>query len=139
MGVAKTKPHPYLANNAFPGTWRPNTKILPDWSLINFFQPKKTSCGCIYEKNYTHYHARMNFIPLFIDLTLRSSFIGTFLLYTPMGRGRGIPPILLPKSSCVCIPCLKSVAPRACLAKVPFLAFFGPDIKIEMGVVKYIT
>ena len=48
--------------------------------------------------------------------------------------------LLLPKSSCVCIPYIKSVAPRGCLVKVPFLAFFfffGPDIKTEMGVVIY--
>ena len=32
----------------------------------------------------------------------------------------------------------KSVAPRVCLVKVPFLAFFfGPDIITEMGVVIY--
>ena len=47
--------------------------------------------------------------------------------------------MLLPKSSCVCMPCIKSIAPRVCLVKVPFLAFFGPDIKTEMGAVIYIT
>ena len=31
----------------------------------------------------------------------------------------------------------KSVTPRVCLAKVPFLASFGPDMKTEMGVVIY--
>ena len=44
-----------------------------------------------------------------------------------MGRGvlpEGIPLMLLPKSSYVCIPCIKSVAPRVCLVKAPFLAFF---------------
>ena len=43
--------------------------------------------------------------------------------------------IFLPKSSCVCIPCFKSVAPRICLVKVPFLAlfFFVPDIKNRNG------
>ena len=46
--------------------------------------------------------------------------------------------MLPPKASCVCIPCFKSVNPRVCLAKVPFLAYFGPDMKIEMGVVIYI-
>ena len=45
--------------------------------------------------------------------------------------------MLLPKSSCVCIPCIKSIAPMVCLANVPFLAFFGPDMKAEMGVVIY--
>ena len=46
--------------------------------------------------------------------------------------------MLLLKSSCVCISCIKTVAPGACLAKVPFLAFFGgPDIKTEMAVVIY--
>ena len=45
--------------------------------------------------------------------------------------------MLLQKSSCVCIPCIKSVAPRVCLVKVPFLAFFGPGIITEMGVVIY--
>ena len=37
--------------------------------------------------------------------------------------------MLLPKSSFVCIPRFKSVAPRVCLAKVLFLPFFGPNIK----------
>ena len=45
--------------------------------------------------------------------------------------------MLLSKSSCACIPHIKSVAPRVCLAKVPFLAIFGPDMKTEMGVVIY--
>ena len=43
--------------------------------------------------------------------------------------------MLLPKSSCVYIPYIKSVAPRVCLAKVLFLASFGPDMKTEVGVV----
>ena len=43
--------------------------------------------------------------------------------------------MLLSKSSCVCIPCIKSVAPRVCLAEVTFLAFFGPDIITQMGVI----
>ena len=43
--------------------------------------------------------------------------------------------MLLPKSSCVCIPCNKSVAQRVCIVKVPFWPFFRPDIKTEMGVV----
>ena len=33
--------------------------------------------------------------------------------------------------------CFKSVAPKVCLAKVPFLAFFGPDMNSGMGVVIY--
>ena len=33
--------------------------------------------------------------------------------------------MLLPKSSCVCIQCFKSVVPRICLVRVPFLAFLG--------------
>ena len=45
--------------------------------------------------------------------------------------------MLLPKSICVCIPCFKSVAPRVCMTKVLFLAFFGPDMNTEMGVVIY--
>ena len=45
--------------------------------------------------------------------------------------------MLLPKTSCVCIPCIKSVAPRACLTKVPFLALFWPDTNKEMAVVIY--
>ena len=45
--------------------------------------------------------------------------------------------MLLTKSICVCIPCFKSVAPRVCMAKVPFLTFFRPDMNIEMGVVIY--
>ena len=45
--------------------------------------------------------------------------------------------MLLRKSICVCIPCFKSFAPRVCLAKVPFLAFLGPVMNTEMGVVIY--
>ena len=43
--------------------------------------------------------------------------------------------MLLPKSICVFIPCYKSVAPRVCMAKVPFLFRFlgGPDMDTEMG------
>ena len=37
--------------------------------------------------------------------------------------------MLLPKSSCVCMPCFKPVAPRVYLTRVPFLAFIRPDIK----------
>ena len=47
--MAKARPHPYLVNNAFPGTWRPHAKILSDWLLISF-SAKITSCGCGYEK-----------------------------------------------------------------------------------------
>ena len=47
--------------------------------------------------------------------------------------------MFLPKSSCVYIPYVKSVAPRVCLAKVPFLASFGPDMKTEVGVVNICT
>ena len=43
--------------------------------------------------------------------------------------------MLLPKSSCVYIPYIKSVTQRFCLAKVTFLASFGPDMKTEVGVV----
>ena len=43
--------------------------------------------------------------------------------------------MLFPKSVCVCILCFKSVPPRLCPAKVPFLAYFGPDVNTEMGVV----
>ena len=35
----------------------------------------------------------------------------------------------------VYIPYTKSVIPRVCLVKVPFLASFGPDMKTEVGVV----
>ena len=41
--------------------------------------------------------------------------------------------MLLSKSSCVCIPCFKFVAPKVCLAKVPFLAFFGPNMNTKNG------
>ena len=41
--------------------------------------------------------------------------------------------MLLPKSSCEYIPYIKSVAPRVCLAKVPFLAL--TQKKEEVGVV----
>ena len=47
--------------------------------------------------------------------------------------------MLLSKSSCVCMPCFKSVAPKVCLTKVLFVAIFWPDINTKMGVVIYIT
>ena len=43
--------------------------------------------------------------------------------------------MLLPNSSCVYIQSFKSVTPRVCLAKVPFLAFIGINMKTLMGVV----
>ena len=47
--------------------------------------------------------------------------------------------MLLPKSSCVRIPRIKSVAPWVCLVKVPFfLPFFGPDMKTDVGVITMI-
>ena len=52
--------------------------------------------------------------------------------------------MLLPKLSCVYIPCIKSVSLSVCLAKVLFLAFFGgggggggPYMITEMGMVIY--
>ena len=45
--------------------------------------------------------------------------------------------MLLPKSSCVYMPHIKSVVPRVCLAKVPFLDSFGPDTERKVGVVIY--
>ena len=45
--------------------------------------------------------------------------------------------MLLPKSSCVCIPCFKFVAPRICLVKYHFWLFWGPDIETEMGAVMH--
>ena len=45
--------------------------------------------------------------------------------------------MLLGKSVCVCIPCFKCVSPRVCMAKIPVLALFGPDMNIEMGVIIY--
>ena len=41
VAVAMARPHPYLVNNAFLYASRPNAKIFPDWSLINFFKAKK--------------------------------------------------------------------------------------------------
>ena len=41
-------------------------------------------------------------------------------------------------SSCVCIPYIKSVPPRVCLVKIPFLAFFLPKVKTVLGVVVFI-
>ena len=36
VAMAMARPHPYLVNYAYLGTWRPHAKILPDWSLLNF-------------------------------------------------------------------------------------------------------
>ena len=86
----------------------------------------------------------MNLISLFIDLTqlvqllFRSSFIGTYLLYTPMGRGVTRRDSAHFTPTVKCIPGIESVAPRLFLVIVPFLPFFfGPNIKTEMGVVIY--
>ena len=59
MGVAIAKPHPYVVNNAFPGTW----------PLINFFS-QNNFVGVAME-NYTHYHGHMCLImsPRFLDST----------------------------------------------------------------------
>ena len=43
--------------------------------------------------------------------------------------------MLLPKSSYVYIPYIRSVTPRICLAKILFFASFGSDMKTEVGVV----
>ena len=63
--------------------------------------------------------------------------VGPFSLYTPMGRGvaRRDPTHVTPKVK-LCMYTM-SVAPRVCPAKVQFLAFFGPNMKIEMCVVTY--
>ena len=54
-----------------------------------------------------------------------------------MGRGvaRRDPTHVTPKIKLCIHTIVKSVAPRVCAAKVPFLASFGPDIKIEVGVI----
>ena len=54
-----------------------------------------------------------------------------------MGRGvaRRDPAHVTPKVKCGCRPCFKSVGPRA--GKVPFLSFFGLDMKTEMGIVVF--
>ena len=41
--------------------------------------------------------------------------------------------MLHPKSSCVCIPCIKPVTPTVCHAKVPFLAFFLAQYEFRYG------
>ena len=47
-------------------------------------------------------------------------------------------PMLIPESSCVCIPSLRAVTPRVCFAKVRFkLSFFWPDPKTGKGVALY--
>ena len=50
--MTKARPHPYLVNNAFPGTSRQHAKNLLDWSLINFFQPKQTPVGVTMIKSH---------------------------------------------------------------------------------------
>ena len=45
--------------------------------------------------------------------------------------------MLLPKSNCVCMPCIKSVPPRACLAKVPFLTLFNQSYQIGVHLERY--
>ena len=58
-------------------------------------------------------------------MLFRSSFSGTFSLYT--GVARRDPTMLFPKSSCVRIPCFKSVTPRVCMDKYHIGLFGGPD------------
>ena len=50
------------------------------------------------------------------------------------GVSRKNPTHVTQNSIFVCIPCFKSVSP---MAKVPFLAFWGPNMNMEMGVVIY--
>ena len=65
--------------------------------------------------------------PLGLSIIQIDNFFGTISLYTSMGRGiaRRDSAHFTFKSSCVCIPCFKFVAPRICLVKLPFLTFFG--------------
>ena len=44
------------------------------------------------------------------------------------------PAHVTPRVNCVCIPSFMSVASRDSLAKVSFLAFFGPDTNTRIGV-----
>ena len=56
----------------------------------------------------------------------RIAIFGIFILTRPE-KGvclGGTQPMLLPQSSCVCIPSFRSVTPRVCLVKVPFFGFF---------------
>ena len=48
-----------------------------------------------------------------------------------------IPPLLLPKLSCIFIPCIKSVTPKVFLAQVLFTAFLGPYMNTKKDVVIY--
>ena len=64
MGVAIAKPHPYVLNNAFLGTWRPHTYFLLAWSLINFFPSQNNFQWVWLWKKNTHYHAHMCLIML---------------------------------------------------------------------------
>ena len=43
----------------------------------------------------------------------------------------------LSKSSCGCMPTFKSVPPKVCLTKVPFVAIFWPDRNTKIDVVIY--
>ena len=43
--------------------------------------------------------------------------------------------MLLSKSSNVCIPIIRSIAPRVCLAQEPFLAIFVLNVNTGRGVV----
>ena len=74
--------------------------------------------------------------PIFIQ---KSFFCGTSSLYTPMGSGvaRRDPAHVTHKVNLCMHTIFKSVAPRVCMAKVPFLALFGPDMNIEIGVAIY--
>ena len=74
------------------------------------------------------------FFVVFLVVFVLLFFCDTFSLYTPIGKGvaKRDPTHVTPKLSlCLHAMFLESVS----LTKVSFLAFFGPDVKTEMGVV----
>ena len=68
----------------------------------------------------------MTGIGTLVQVLSKVQFFGILALYTKekVWPG-GMPPVLFPQSSCVCIQRFRSVTPRVCLVKVPFSAFLA--------------
>ena len=74
---------------------------------------------------------------MFVDLIpLVQALLGSFF-YTPMGRGvaKRDPTHVTPKVKLCIHTIYQACHSKGLLAKVPFLASFGPDMKTEVGVV----
>ena len=136
VGVAMAKPHPLQAH-----VFLMLTRVLGEHKLSSEFCVQVFGCDA-----YTHTQTKINIKVcswILLHMSQRYSEILFFLslfLFTHQWeevQPEGIWYMLLSKSSCVCKPCFKSVAPKVCLAKIQFVAIFWPNMNINMGVVIY--